>query len=99
MIRGCGTLFVNLLPFPSAAFLSDMSRKFMQRVTATILLGNKQVFRDHQQQPIAVGELLADARRGLDMQQERLLAADSRLPLPAPWFSSYSTQQPKSENT
>jgi hypothetical protein len=41
-------------------------------------------FRDHQQQPIAVGELLADARRGLEMQQERLQAADSRLPLPAP---------------
>jgi hypothetical protein len=40
--------------------------------------------RDHQQQPIAVGELLADARRGLEMRQERLLAADSRLPLPAP---------------
>jgi hypothetical protein len=40
-------------------------------------------FRDHQQQPIAVGELLADARSGLEMQQERLLAANSRLPLPA----------------
>jgi hypothetical protein len=43
-----------------------------------------QVVRDHQQQPIAVGELLADARRGLEMQQERLLAADSRMPLPPP---------------
>jgi hypothetical protein len=41
-------------------------------------------FRDHQQQSIAVGELLADSRRGLDMEQERLLAADSRLPIPAP---------------
>jgi hypothetical protein len=26
-------------------------------------------FRDHQRQPIAVGELLADARRGLEMLQ------------------------------
>jgi hypothetical protein len=42
------------------------------------------VFRDHQQQPIAVGEFLADARRGLEMHQERLLGADSRLTLPTP---------------
>jgi hypothetical protein len=41
-------------------------------------------FRDHQEQPIVVGELLADERRGLEMQQESVLAADSRLPLPAP---------------
>jgi hypothetical protein len=41
-------------------------------------------FRDHQQQPIALAKLLADARRGLEMQQERLHAADSRLPLPPP---------------
>jgi hypothetical protein len=52
----------------------------LQKYYSTI---NKLV-RDHQQQPIAVGELLADARRGLEMLQERLLAADSRLPLPAP---------------
>jgi hypothetical protein len=42
------------------------------------------LFRDHQQQPIAVCELLADARRGLEMQQECLHAADSRLPFPTP---------------
>jgi hypothetical protein len=41
-------------------------------------------FRDHQQQPIAVGELLANARRGIEQQQERLEAADPRLLLPAP---------------
>jgi hypothetical protein len=41
-------------------------------------------FRDHQRQPIAVGELLADARRGLEMHQQRLLVADPRLPLHAP---------------
>jgi hypothetical protein len=41
-------------------------------------------FRDHHRQPIAVGELLADARRGLEMLQNRLVAADTRLPLPAP---------------
>jgi hypothetical protein len=41
-------------------------------------------FRDHQRQPIAVGELLADARRGLEMLQHRLLPTASRLPLPAP---------------
>jgi hypothetical protein len=41
-------------------------------------------FRDHQRQPIAVGELFADARRGLEMLQHRLVPADARLPLPAP---------------
>jgi hypothetical protein len=41
-------------------------------------------FRDHQRQPIAVGDLLADARRGLEMLQRRLVPLDSRLPLPAP---------------
>jgi hypothetical protein len=41
-------------------------------------------FRDHQRQPIAVGELLADARRGLEMLQHRLVPADTRLSLPAP---------------
>jgi hypothetical protein len=41
-------------------------------------------FRDHQRQPIAIGELLADARRGLEMLQHRLVLADTRLPLPAP---------------
>jgi hypothetical protein len=41
-------------------------------------------FRDHQRQPIAVGELLADAMRGLEMLQPRLVPADTRLPLPAP---------------
>jgi hypothetical protein len=41
-------------------------------------------FRDHQRQPIAVGELLADARRGLEMLQHRLVPADTLLPLPAP---------------
>jgi hypothetical protein len=41
-------------------------------------------FRDHQLQLIAVGELLADARRGLEMQQQRLVPSDTRLPLPAP---------------
>jgi hypothetical protein len=44
----------------------------------------KKFFRDHKRQPIAVGELLADARRGLEMLQRRLVQADSRLPLPAP---------------
>jgi hypothetical protein len=41
-------------------------------------------FRDHQRQPIAVGALLADARRGLEMLQHRLLPTAARLPLPAP---------------
>jgi hypothetical protein len=40
-------------------------------------------FRDHQLPPIAVGDLLADARRGLEMLQHRLVPADTRLPLPA----------------
>jgi hypothetical protein len=40
--------------------------------------------RDHQRQPIVVGELLADARRGLETLQHRLVPADTRLPLPAP---------------
>jgi hypothetical protein len=41
-------------------------------------------FRDHQRQPIAVGELLADARRALEMLRHRLVPTASRLPLPAP---------------
>jgi hypothetical protein len=46
--------------------------------------GVNKFFRDHQRQPIAVGELLADARRGLEILQERRVPATSRLPLPAP---------------
>jgi hypothetical protein len=46
-------------------------------------------------QPIAVGELLADARRGLEMQQQRLHASDSRLPLPAPLALSLLTAAAK----
>jgi hypothetical protein len=41
-------------------------------------------FRDHHCPPISVGELLADARRGLEMLQHRLVPADTRLLLPAP---------------
>lgn len=41
-------------------------------------------FRDHQRQPIAVGDLLADARRGFEILQHRLIPATTRLPLPAP---------------
>jgi hypothetical protein len=41
-------------------------------------------FRDHQLPPIAVGDLLADARRGLEMLQHRIVPTDTRLPLPAP---------------
>jgi hypothetical protein len=41
-------------------------------------------FRDHQLPPIAVGDLLADARRGLEMLQHRRVPTDTRLPLPAP---------------
>jgi hypothetical protein len=39
------------------------------------------LFRDHQQQPIAVGDLLADAPRGLEMKQQRLLVANSTIPV------------------
>jgi hypothetical protein len=53
------------------------------------------LFRDHQQQPIAVGELLADARRGLEIRHERLHAADSRFPLPAPLALSLLTAAAK----
>jgi hypothetical protein len=41
-------------------------------------------FRDHHRPPIAVGELLADARRGIEVIRHRLVPADTRLPLPAP---------------
>jgi hypothetical protein len=44
----------------------------------------KKYFRDHQLQPIAVGDMLADARRGFAMLQHRLVPSDTRLPLPAP---------------
>jgi hypothetical protein len=40
-------------------------------------------FRDHELHPIAVGELLADARRELEMEQQPLVPPDNRLPLPA----------------
>jgi hypothetical protein len=52
-------------------------------------------FIDHRQQPIAVCELLADARRGLEMQQRRLQAPDSRLLLPAPMALSLLTAAAK----
>jgi hypothetical protein len=48
-------------------------------------------FRDPQLPPIAVGDLLADARRGLEMVQHRLVPADTRLPLPAPVALDIST--------
>jgi hypothetical protein len=38
-------------------------------------------FCDHQLQPIAAGDMLADARRGLEMLQRRLVRPDTRLPL------------------
>jgi hypothetical protein len=39
-------------------------------------------FRDHQQQPIATGKPLADARRGMEMQKQRILEFDdARLPI------------------
>jgi hypothetical protein len=41
-------------------------------------------FRDHQLPPIAVGDLLADARRGLEMLQHRIVPTDTRLLVPAP---------------
>eukprot|EP00873_Tetraselmis_striata_P021557 jgi/Tetstr1/441821/TSEL_030037.t1 len=41
-------------------------------------------FRDHQRQPVALGEMMADARRGLAIQQERLAEEDVRNALPAP---------------
>jgi hypothetical protein len=41
-------------------------------------------FRDHQLQSIAVSDMLADARRGLEMLQSRPVPFDTRLPLPAP---------------
>jgi hypothetical protein len=41
-------------------------------------------FRDHHLPPIAVGDLLADARRGLEILQHRIVPADTGLPLPSP---------------
>jgi hypothetical protein len=41
-------------------------------------------FSDHQVPSIVVGELLADARRGLEMQQQHLVPSDNILPLPTP---------------
>jgi hypothetical protein len=41
-------------------------------------------FRDHQREHVAVGELLVDARRGLEILQHRLIPTTARLPLPAP---------------
>jgi hypothetical protein len=41
-------------------------------------------FRDHLLPLVAVGDLLADARRGLEIQQLRFVLPDTRLPLLAP---------------
>jgi hypothetical protein len=56
----------------------------VRHAVALLLRAVKNYFRDHQRQPIAIGELLADARRGFEMLQHRLVPADNRLPLPAP---------------
>jgi hypothetical protein len=40
--------------------------------------------RDHHLTPVVVGDLLANARRELEMQQKRLVPSDTRLPLKAP---------------
>eukprot|EP00873_Tetraselmis_striata_P035686 jgi/Tetstr1/455950/TSEL_042731.t1 len=45
---------------------------------------NKYFRDDHQRQPVALGEMVADACRGLAIQQERLAAEDVRVALPAP---------------
>jgi hypothetical protein len=42
------------------------------------------LFRDHLKEPVALGPLLTDARRGLAMQQQPITAPDIRVPLPAP---------------
>jgi hypothetical protein len=41
-------------------------------------------FRDHPKEPVALGPLIADARRGLAIQQQPITAPDIRVPLPAP---------------
>jgi hypothetical protein len=41
-------------------------------------------FRDRQLPPIAVGDLLADSRRGLEMQLQRIVPFDTRFPLSTP---------------
>lgn len=41
-------------------------------------------FRDHRKQPVAMGEMLADARRGLEAQQELIEEEDVRVAMPAP---------------
>jgi hypothetical protein len=41
-------------------------------------------FRDHLKEPVAMGPLLTDARRGLAMQQQPITDPDIRVPIPAP---------------
>eukprot|EP00873_Tetraselmis_striata_P020955 jgi/Tetstr1/441219/TSEL_029475.t1 len=41
-------------------------------------------FRDHRRQPIALGEMVADARRGLAIQRKRLEEGNAHIALPAP---------------
>jgi hypothetical protein len=60
--------------------LGTVAASFLQPYYSAV---NK-FFRDHRWPPIAVGELLADAMRGLEMLKRRLVPADTRLPLPAP---------------
>jgi hypothetical protein len=51
---------------------------------ATLLFDGQQVLPGPPSTPIAVGDLLADARRGLEMQQQRLVPSETILPLLAP---------------
>jgi hypothetical protein len=57
--------------------LGTVAASSMQPYFSTV---NK-YFRDHQLPSIAVGDLLADARRGLEMRRQRLVSSDTRLPL------------------
>jgi hypothetical protein len=48
------------------------------------LLAINKLFRDHLKEPVALGPLLTDARRGLAMQQKPITDPDIRVPIPAP---------------
>jgi hypothetical protein len=55
--------------------------------------------RDHQHEPIVVGKLLVDARRGLELRHERLTNADAQLPLPTPLALQIPLQQRQRSTT
>jgi hypothetical protein len=84
----CNEEIIHPVPETHATMVRDTTWLRLHCTVTALLLqpyffSVNKFLRDHQQPPMAVGELLADAIHGLVMRQERLAAADARLPLSA----------------